>query len=161
MATIKLVTKKENRFNKEMNVSGVEVTVNSKGVAEVEEKDVFRLLTASFELVDPKQKFQSEDQAKLAVDIETALTTAKAEAVKIISDAKAEAVKIISDAKAEAELALMDSKTREREELRTKLENLTEDQLKEQLATSKVDQKNYKDLDKAGLIDLTLKLAFS
>lgn len=162
MGKIKLVTTKETRFGKLINVSGTEAFVDSKGNCEVEETKVAEFLVYGFELVDKDQEFASLEKVQSMEQVAAVLEDAKVQAEAIITKAKEEAEKILKDAKAQAGKIIEDGEENkdEREEARRNLMDLTIENLKTKLKEAGVPEKDYKALNKAGLVELVVKLAF-
>lgn len=160
MAKVKVLTTKKHRWGREINVSGVDVVVDSKGFAEVEEKYIPYLLVAGFELENKDQKFDSLDKLKDAEKVEEVLGDARAEAQRIIEEAKLQAEKIIGEANRRAGKIVEESQVDVKEQYRKDLEKLTVEKLQEHLATVKVAQEKYKGKKKSELIDFILELTF-
>lgn len=161
MSMIKVVTDKKHRFGQSLDISGKKISINSEGIAEVEEEMVPYVLVYGFELVDKSQAFDSVEQLGVKDKIELILTDAKTQANQIILEAETKAAEIVADANAKAGIILIENQVDEKKVYRDNLEKLTIDNLKEELSAAKVPEEQYKGKKKAELIDLIFSLAFS
>lgn len=157
---VKLFTTKKNRFNNSLLVNNKTIRVDAKGYVEVDESMVVHLLKVGFELDDPTAKFESEEEQKKVEEMNGILESARSQAKEIITQAQIEAEKIIEDARKKAGLILQDNMVEEKEEARKNLEEKSVKEIKEILATSNVDEAQYKNLKKDELIDLAISISF-
>ena len=159
--SVKIQTSKENRFGKTLHISGVQITFDKEGFAEVAEKDVSSVLNSTIELVDKTIKFASKEEQKLVAKQSDLLDKAKSEAEKIIKKAEVEAEKIIADAKLLAREINHENQGDEKTELRSSLEAATIKEIKDKLISSHIPEDSFKNIvKKDDLIDFALKAAF-
>lgn len=164
MSDIKVKTSKENRFGKTIHISGVAVTFDSNGIAEVKEEDVSSVLGGGVELVDKSAKFSSKEEKDLIEKQEGLLAKAKAEAEKIIEDAKEKAKEIIEEAQKQAKIILIENKVDEKAELEASLQSKSLEDIKKMCEESHIPAaalKKFKtEEDKPALIEFTMNAVF-
>jgi vacuolar-type H+-ATPase subunit H len=160
MASIKVKTSKEHRFDRLVNIKGVQVQVDSEGIAEVPERLVIHALNADFELVDKNAKYTSaEDQGKTK-ETATILAAAEAKAQQILAAAEAKAQQILAAAETKAQSVVGESLIDEKTAKRKELLNTTNDELKAVLKDAGVEEKLWKDANKETLVNLIMEIAF-
>jgi cell division septum initiation protein DivIVA len=155
---IKFVTDIKHRFGKEIGINGKSFKVDSKGVIEVDNKTAAFALLAGFKPVDKDAKFESMEEQEATNQIADMLAAAEKKAEAIIENAKAEAEKILEEARNKA--IIQDSNLDEKKELLEKLNKMTVEQLRDELKDMQVPEEEYKNLNKAKLVELVFSKSY-
>lgn len=161
MNQIEIFTTQKHRFGKTLNVSGIILTLDGKGHANVPEDKVAKLLASGFELVDKDAKFTSQEEMDKAEEVNQIIQSAKAQAKAIIAEAEKKAAKIISEAEKKAGEVEESANVPEKEAKLAELKAMSNDELKSLLAEAGVPEAEYSKLKKADLVDKIMSIIFA
>lgn len=158
--SIRVITNKPNRFGKLIQIKNEQVLVDKTGIAEISENLVIYALEAGFELEDQNVQFSSKEEQEKVLHVNEIIDQAKIQAGAIIEKAHLESEKIIEEARKKAGLILQDGHVEEKEQARKNLNDKSVKEIKDVLASSGVDENEYKNLKKEELIELALRISF-